>query len=226
VTDHDLAGRIQHTLYSIGAGPARVEKHCGECITYGFAAAMVPARLVPFAIDALAGTGIPVCTAVDFPHGLMSDTGRLIEATTAVELGAAELDLGVPIGLLKDGQDEAFMQSIARVVTAVAPIEVKVMLELPLLNSAEASRAVRLAIDAGAQWLKNASSGTVGPATPDQIRYLRGSAPPSVRVKASGSIHTAQRAHELLAAGADLIGTSHSVDVVTGVDGEVDGNDY
>jgi deoxyribose-phosphate aldolase len=224
--DRQLAGRIQHTLYAIGTGPAELDLHCAECIEYGFAGAMVPARLVPAAARVLTGTGIDVCTAVDFPIGLMTDQGRIAEAVAAVTEGATQIDLGVPVGLLRGHADDEFAASIASVVEAVRPVAVKVMLELPLLTSGEAERAVRLAVDAGAQWLKNASSGAVGAATPEQIAFLRAAAPPHVSIKASGSIHSAQRVRELLATGADLVGTSDGVRVVTDSEHEVSANAY
>lgn len=214
--NRDLAARIQHTLYDLGATKADLAAHCRACVEFGFAAAMVPARYVADAVDQLAGSGIVVATAVDFPIGLMTDTGRVAEAVAAVEAGASQIDLAVPVGLLRSGEDAQFERSIALVVDAVAPVDIKVMLELPLLSPDEAERAVRLAVSAGARWLKNASSGAVGVATPGDIRFLRDRAPAQVRVKASGGIHTARQVTDLLAAGADLVGTSSGVGIVTG----------
>lgn len=212
----DLAGRIQHTLYDVGTSASDVRRHCEECVEYGFAAAMIPARYVGLAVDVLAGTGVDVATAVDFPIGLMTERGRVAEAMAIAEAGANQIDLGVPIGLLVDGEDAQFANSIASVVQAVSPIAIKVMLELPLLTVEQAERAVRLSIDAGALWLKNASSGAVGVATPEEIHFLRSRAPEHVRVKASGGIHTAQQVADLIAAGADLVGTSSGVSIVEG----------
>lgn len=226
MTALDLAPRIQHTLYAVGVTPADLDRHCAECVEHGFAGAMVPARYVPAAARALAGTGVDVCTAVDFPIGLMTDTGRIAEAVAAVSAGAAQLDLGAPVGLVRAGRDAEFVASVARVVDAVRPVTVKVMLELPLLTEEEAERAVRLAVDAGAQWVKNASSGAVGPATPEQIAFLRAVAPPEIGIKASGSIHSAEQVRALLAAGADLVGTSHSLAVIAGTDHEEPAHAY
>jgi deoxyribose-phosphate aldolase len=82
------------------------------------------------------------------------------------------------------------------------------------LNEQQRDRAIALSIDAGASYLKNASGGAVGVATPDQIRFLRAAAPPHIRVKASGGIKTAQQVRDLLAAGADLVGTSSGVRIM------------
>jgi deoxyribose-phosphate aldolase len=90
------------------------------------------------------------------------------------------------------------------------------MLELPLLDPGERELAVALAVEAGVGFVKNASSGAIGVATPDQIRFLRDRAPSSVGVKASGGIDSYDLAVALLAAGADLLGSSSGVTIVSG----------
>lgn len=215
MTGQDLAGRIQHTLYDVGTSQADLERHCAECVEHGFNAAMVPARFVAAAVRALAGTDTLVVTAVDFPIGLMSTSGRVAEATAAVAAGAAQVDLAVPVGLLHDGEDDLFAESIAVVVEAIDPIAVKVMLELPLLTDAEKAAAVELACEAGAAYLKNASSGQIEVASPESIRYLAERAPEGVLVKASGGIKSRQQVVELLSAGAAKVGTSAGIAIVT-----------
>ena len=88
------------------------------------------------------------------------------------------------------------------------------MLELPLLNEGQRERAVQLSIEAGVAYLKNASGGAVGRATPKQIRWLGERVPDGVRVKASGGIKTVQHVRDLLQAGADLVGTSAGTQII------------
>src|SRR4029077_6374088 len=95
---------------------------------------------------------------------------------------------------------------------------VKIMLELPLLNAQQKQRAVALSIEAGVAYLKNASGGAGGGAKAEQIAFLRRLAPPRVRVKASGGIKTAQQVRELVAAGADLVGTSSGAQIMAEVE--------
>ena len=82
------------------------------------------------------------------------------------------------------------------------------------VNLEQKKRAVALSIDAGVQYLKNASGGAVGVATPEDIRFLRMLAPKQIRVKASGGIKTVQQVRDLIAAGADLVGTSSGVRIM------------
>jgi deoxyribose-phosphate aldolase len=211
-----LAPFIQHTRIAADLSRADLETHCQEAVELGFNAAMVPASWVPAAVELLAGTGVRVASALDFPVvGVMTPTGKAAEAAAIAEAGADELDIGVQIGYLLSGMEREFEADIAGVVQACG-IPVKVMLELPLLPPPLRDRAVDLAMDAGAAYLKNASSGTVEIAHPESIRYLVGRAREGVRVKASGGISSAAQAVDLLDAGAVLLGTSSGVAIVTG----------
>jgi deoxyribose-phosphate aldolase len=210
-----LAPYIQHTLITAGLTRDELIAHCEEAVRYGFNAAMVPASWVPLAVEVLKGTGVPVASALDFPTvGVMTSAGKAAEARAIAEAGAQQVDMGVQIGWLKSGMEREFADDIAGVVAAGIPV--KVMLELPLLTPALRDRAVDLAMDAGAAYLKNASSGAVEVANPESVGYLVSHARDGVKVKASGRITTLPQAVSLLDAGAVLLGTSSGIAIVTG----------
>lgn len=214
-----LAPYIQHTLIAAGVTREQIVAHAKEAVEYGFAAAMVPGSWVDVVASELAGTGVPVASALDFPTvGVMSSLGKAREAQELVRLGAQQLDIGVQIGWLKSGDHARFRDDIRGVVDAGVPV--KVMLELPLLTPDEREAAVELSLEAGAAFLKNASSGAVEIANPESIRYLVERAPEGVGVKASGGITSAAQARELLAAGAQLLGTSAGIAIVTSGSGD------
>jgi deoxyribose-phosphate aldolase len=211
----DLARYIQHTLIEVGVTRDRIIEHARECVQYGFDAAMVPGSWVAVVADELAGTGVKVASALDFPTvGVTTPRGKAAEAEELVRLGARELDIGVQLGWLKSGDYDGFRDDIAGVVAAGVPV--KVMLELPLLTPAERDAAVELSLEAGATFLKNASSGAVEIASLDSIAYLAERAPYGVLVKASGGIKSVEHSRALIAAGATLLGTSAGVAIVTG----------
>lgn len=214
-----IAARIQHTLIRIDATREDVERHCRECLEHGFDAAMVAGNWLPVAARLLAGSSVKLASAVDFPTGAMTTAGKVAEARELARLGAVELDVAANIGWLRSGLERAYREDLAAVVAAARPARVKVWLELPLLTPAERDRAVDLAVDAGVAWLKNASSSAVEVANPASIRYLRSRAPEGVGVKASGGIKSAAQAVALLDAGADLLGSSAGVAIVSGAEG-------
>ncbi len=110
---------------------------------------------------------------------------------------------------------DEFREDIAGVVRA-AGVPIKVMLELPMLTPAEREAAVELSVEAGAAYLKNASSGSVEVANPATIAWLVERAPDGVLVKASGAIKSFEQSVALLEAGASLLGTSAGIAIVTG----------
>ena len=161
----ELAPYIQHTLIEAGTTRDRVLSHARECLQYGFQAAMVAGSWVDVVAAELAGTGVAIASALDFPTvGVMTTAGKAREAEELVRLGAGQLDIGVQIGWLRSGEYDRFREDIAAVVAAGVPV--KVMLELPLLTPAERDAAVDLSLEAGAAYLKNASSGAVEVADP------------------------------------------------------------
>jgi deoxyribose-phosphate aldolase len=215
LTARELAPYIQHTLIGVGTTRDQTIAHAKETQEYGFDAAMVAGSWVALTAEVLKGTGITVASALDFPTvGVMTSAGKAAEAAELVRLGADEIDMGVQIGWLKSGDYDGFREDIAGVVRA-AGVPIKVMLELPLLTDDEKAAAVELACEAGAAYLKNASSGQIETANPASIRYLVERAPEGVLVKASGGITSRDQIVSLLAAGAAKVGTSAGIKVVT-----------
>jgi deoxyribose-phosphate aldolase len=209
-----LASRIQSTIISNTLTCARWEQHIAECLKYHFQAAMIPPAWVKKTADVLRGTGIRVASFVDFPYGTMTSAGKAYETGQLIENGAEEVDLMPNVGFLLSGMEREYADDIRGVVRAAGKVPVKIMLELPLLNVQQKERAIAISVDAGVAYLKNASGGAVGVATPEQIAFLRRLAPPHVHVKASGGIKTAQQVRALVQAGADLVGTSAGAQIM------------
>ncbi len=210
-----IAARLQSTLIAPATTVADIESHCADCVAYGFQAAMVPARWVPLSRELLAGTGVLVASAADFPFGAMTTRGLVAEIGALVDAGVDQIDVGLPMGLIRSGDVGALAIHIAAAVSAAGVVPLKAMLELPLLTAEERDIAVDVCVDAGISYLKNASSGAVGVATPEDIAYLRRRAPHHIGIKASGGIKTLAHVVALLEAGADLAGTSNAVEIVT-----------
>ena len=204
----NFAGRIQHTLISNVLTETLWKRHVEECVKYQFHAAMIPAAWVKKTRQALKGTGVRVASFIDFAYGTMTSAGKACEARNLVADGVEEIDLMPNVGFLLSGMEREYFDDIRGVVEAAGNVPVKIMLEMPLLNAERRDRAIALSIEAGVKYLKNASGGAVGIATPDEIRFLRRVAPPGVGVKASGGIKTARQVRDLIEAGADLVGTS------------------
>jgi deoxyribose-phosphate aldolase len=213
----DLACHIQHTEVSATADRSRIEQVLAECRTHGFDGAMMQPCWVPLAAETLSDTDVSVCTALGYPLGGDRTLSKVTGIRDAVAAGADEIDVMANLGLLKSGDDAAFRRELNALVDAAGDAIIKLMLELGGLTDAEAEREIEYAVDAGFDYLKNSSGfGVGGEATVDRIRFIADRVDGSVGVKASGGIKTAGEAHALLDAGADLLGASSGVAIVTG----------
>lgn len=219
--DSELAGYVQHTEVGPTADRDRILDVLDECIEYGFDGAMVQPCWVPLAADRLADADVKVCTALGYPMGGDATLTKVTAVRDAVAAGADELDVMANVGLLKSGADERFRRELEAMVDASGDATIKLMLELGGLTDAEADREIEYAVDAGFDYLKNSSGfGAGGKASVEYVTFIDERTPPDVGVKASGGIKTAADARKLLDAGADLVGASSGVEIVTGGEGD------
>jgi deoxyribose-phosphate aldolase len=215
LTPAALAACIDHTLLKPDATPADIERLCAQAVRFGFKAVCVNPWHLPLAVRCLRNSAPVAITVAGFPLGASQTLVKAREAGLAVEQGAAEVDMVLNIGALKAGEMALVRQDIFEVVQACGPAPVKVILETCLLTDAEKELACRLAVDAGAAFVKTSTGFASGGATEADVRLLRGIVGPQIGVKASGGIRTLDDALRMLAAGADRLGASASVRMIT-----------
>jgi deoxyribose-phosphate aldolase len=211
-----VAAVIDHTLLKPEATRAQVEKLCEEAATYRFACAMVNPVWAATAVNALAGAGVPVGIVIGFPFGASLGSTLRHEAAALTRLGARELDMVLPIGVLKSGNHHAVHHTIrgAANVAHHHGALLKVILETSLLTMEEKLRASEIAIQAGADFIKTSTGFSTGGATVADVALMRGVAGARCGVKASGGIRTLADVKAMLEAGANRIGASASVAIV------------
>jgi deoxyribose-phosphate aldolase len=215
MTVAEVARRIQHTNVRPDATHADIERLLAECVAHGFHAAVVSPIWLARAVKTLDGTGVRVCTALDLPLGGETTATVVRAAAEARHAGAEEIDVMAKVGWLRSEMDIAYRMHLAAVVGAADGAPVKAVLETAMLKKGEVALAVELCADAGISYLKNSSGLNGGEATPEAVRDLVRLARGRMKVKASGGIRTLQSAEALFAAGADLIGTSSGVQVLS-----------
>lgn len=219
----NLAQFIDHTLLKADASRAEVEKICDEALAHGFASVCVNGRFVPMVARRLSGSQVKTCAVVGFPLGAMSTEAKAFEARQAVADGAQEIDMVLSIGALKDGDLETVQRDIAEVVKAASPVPVKVILETSLLNDSEKEAACRASRSAGAAFVKTSTGFSTGGATVEDVALMRRIVGQELGVKASGGIRNSADAQAMLDAGANRLGCSASVAIVTGEGSKAEG---
>jgi len=213
----NIAKMIDHTLLKANTTKAQIVQLCEEAKEHGFASVCVNPTWVATAAELLTGTDVNVCTVIGFPLGANTPETKAFETKDAIEKGATEVDMVINIGALKDGDDELVERDIRAVVEAAkGKALVKVIIETCLLTEEEKVRACRLAVQAGADYVKTSTGFSTGGATVEDIALMRKTVGPNIGVKASGGVRDLQGAEAMIAAGATRIGTSSGVAIVQG----------
>ena len=207
----DIAKMIDHTMLKADATKDTILRYCEEAKDNGFASVCVNSSYVALVAKALQGSGVHTCTVVGFPLGAMSTKAKAFEAKQAVEDGACEVDMVLHVGALKDKDYLYVKEDIRAVVMACKPALVKVILETCLLNKEEIRIASALSEEAGADFIKTSTGFSTGGATVEDIKIMKESVSPKMKLKASGGIRSREFAEELIAAGADRLGVGNGL---------------
>ena len=214
-----FARLIDHTVLKPEATAADIDRLCDECREYGFYAACVNPIWVERCVRRLAGSSTCVASVAGFPLGASLSATKADEARRVVEHGATEVDMVVNVGALIAGDEAAVVQDVEAVVSAAKRTNqsalVKVILETRALTEEQIVRGCHCAAEAQADFVKTSTGfHSAGGATVEHVALLRKHAPP-LKVKAAGGIRDVPTALAMIEAGADRLGMSASVAVVT-----------
>ena len=214
-----LAATIDQTLLKPTIGYQGASKWMEASAGRGFASLCVSPFLVPLASQLLAGTSTGVCSVCGFPLGYQNTESKAEEAAHLVELGCDEVDMVLNFAALLEGDDAMVRDDIRAVVTTVAERSegsaiVKVILETGYLDDLEIVRACRLAVEAGAHFVKTSTGFGPRGASVEDVKLMRATVGPEFGVKAAGGIRDLESALAMLGAGASRIGTSAGIEIV------------
>jgi deoxyribose-phosphate aldolase len=210
---------IDHTNLRPEATPEQIVRLCQEAREFGFGAVMVNACYIGLACSKLKGSDVKVGGVIGFPLGATLTSVKKFEAAQALKLGAREIDMVLNIGALKAGDDKlvaADIRAVAEVVHRKKAL-LKVILETGLLSDEEKVTACKLAVQAGADFVKTCTGFLGGGATVADVALMRRTVGNNIGVKASGGVRSAADAKSMIEAGANRIGTSSGVNIVRGL---------
>lgn len=214
-----IAKYIDHTLLKADAKADEVEKLCQEARDYDFKTVCINPVWVDYAVELLEGTDVGVTTVIGFPLGANTPEMKAAEAKQAVEKGAADVDMVINIGALKNEDYDTVLNDIKAVVDAVAgKAIVKVIIETSLLTKSEKIRASELSKEAGADFVKTSTGFSTGGATLEDVQLMRATVGPKMGVKASGGVRSYEDAIAMIDAGATRIGASSGIAIVEGAE--------
>ena len=213
-TKEEMLSKVDHTLLKPEATWPQIQKICDEALENHCASICINTCYVKQAAEYLAGR-LPVCCVVGFPLGAMDTASKAFEAKTAIENGASEVDMVINIGRLKNGEYDAVREDIAAVKRAVGDKVLKVIIETCLLTDEEKEKMCDIVPEAGADFIKTSTGFSTGGATFADIELFARCVKGRCKIKEAGGISTVDDMERFLDLGADRLGTSRAVKLLT-----------
>ena len=225
---HNIASLIDHTILKAEATRDDVMRLCDEAIEHGFASVCVNGIFVKEVREKLTGSEVKACAVAGFPLGAMKPMVKAIEATSLVKDGADEVDFVAHLPTLlacdAEGARVEFAE-LSKAARSVLPgVVIKVIIESAalmkdadeVLSEKRIAAACEAAQAAGIDFVKTSTGfHPAGGATAQAVKLMKKHAGP-MKVKASGGIRTLEDANQMVDAGADRLGCSAGVQIVSG----------
>lgn len=178
---------------------------------YGAVAAVcVWPRFVAQARAALPSS-IKVAAVADFPDGELDLDRALADIAQIAQAGGDEVDVVLPWRALLAGKSTEVAEFLAEVRHASRPLTLKVIIESGELGSIERiTQATRLALAAGADFVKTSTGKTPVGATPEaaeaMLKEIASSGLPAAGFKASGGVRSVADAAGYIAQAETILG--------------------
>ena len=156
---------------------------------------------------------IKVAAVANFPAGALNLQRALADVAEIAAAGADEIDVVLPYRALQQGQHSEVAEFLGEVRHASRPLTLKVIIESGELKSPELiADATRLALVAGADFIKTSTGKTPVSATPEAARVMlseiAASGMGAAGFKASGGIRSVADAQVYLELAADKLGAA------------------
>ena len=208
-----ILAMCDHTLLSQTATWDEIRAICDDGMKYGCASVCIPASYVREAAEYVAGK-LPICTVIGFPNGYATTAAKCFMASDAVDNGAAEVDMVVNLGWVKDQKWEEILSEIRAIKASCKGKLLKVIIVTCLLTEEEKIKLCAIVSDSGAEYIKTSTGFGGGGATREDVALFKAHVAPHVKIKAAGGIATLDDAEDFIALGAERLGTSRIVKAV------------
>ncbi len=211
-----IAQKIDHTLLKPDAGKKSIKKLCMEAVEYNFAAVCVLPYWVKKAAELLKNSKPSVCTVIGFPLGANLTETKLTETESALNDGAAEIDMVMNLPAFFDRHFE-YVETEIKKAAALCYSKgavLKIIIETAMLSREQKITACNIVSRSGADFIKTSTGFSKEGANVDDILLMKETIDEKIKIKASGGIKSADFTLKLINAGADRIGTSSGMDIL------------
>lgn len=211
MTYREILAKVDHTLLKQTATWEQIKQICDDAVAFETASICIPPSYVKQCVEYLDGK-IPVCTVIGFPNGYNTTAVKVAETVDAVKNGAAEIDMVINIGWVKDGRYDLVLQEINAIKEACAGNLLKVIIETCLLTEEEKIKMCQVVTESKADFIKTSTGFSTAGATFEDIALMADHMGPGNFIKAAGGIADFHDAVKFVGLGADRLGTSRLAD--------------
>jgi len=217
ITREQLCRMIDHTNLKPFAAEADFEKLCAEAKENHFAMVAINSAPVAICKKYLKDTDVHVGAAISFPLGQTTIETKVFETKDAIENGADEIDYVINIQKLKDGDYDYIRREMEGIVNVCRDNNVisKVIFENCFLTKDEIRKVAEIAKEVKPDFIKTSTGFGTGGAIVEDVKLMKSVVGDAVKVKAAGGIASLADCKALIEAGAERIGTSRSLAIIS-----------
>jgi len=214
MTNSFIYSKVDHTLLAATAANADIEKLCKEAVEFKTASVCIAPCYVKFARALY--PNLNICTVIGFPLGYDLPAVKQSAAKAAIDDTAGELDMVINITDVKNNNIDTIKKEISTLKQITGEKILKVIIETCYLTQDEKITLCKVVTDSGADYIKTSTGfGTAG-ATMQDIELFKKYVGQNVKIKAAGGIKTREDMIAFINAGADRLGTSSAVKILSG----------
>lgn len=212
-----LASIIDHTYLKPDCTYAHIDQVIREANEYGFAAICIPPMFVQYAAEKSASRNFKLCTVMGFPIAYDHEASKVMSFYQSIENGAQEIDIVNCLSHVKSELWRKIEDDLVafKTLSLQNGITLKWIIETSLLTLDEMKRMCDICNEVEPDFVKTSTGFFGAPVTPEVVVFLRKHLRSSIQIKASGGIQTYTQAMSMVDAGADRLGCSQSVQIVT-----------
>lgn len=205
--------RTDHTLLSTKATNEEILKLCSEAVKYNTASVCIPPSYIKFARGNF--PTLCLCTVIGFPNGYNTTAVKVFETAEAVKDGADEIDMVINLTMVKNKEWDNILNEINEIKNACNGKLLKVIIETCDLTEEEKIKMCEIVSASNADYIKTSTGFSKSGATAEDIILMRKYCRTDLKIKAAGGISTREDAENFLKLGADRLGSSRIVKLLT-----------
>lgn len=157
---------------------------------------------------------IYLTTVISFPNGYASTEAKIYEAKDAIKNGANDLDIVSNIGRIKMRDYDYLSKEVNALREITKSHILKFIIETSFLNKEDILYITKILAENGVDYVKTSTGFTKSGAKLDDVKFIKDNFDGKIKIKASGGISDYKTALDFIDAGADVIGTSHGLEII------------